>query len=412
MDWFGKNHCHVWAPYSAHNSERKLMQVSKAYGCNMVLSDGSTVLDGISGWWAMCHGYSHPYIIERMTEQLALVSHLAMCECVSEPAYNLAGRLADLTGMSKVLFTESGSSSTDAALKMSLQYHENIGNKGRNKFIYFNNGYHGETLASFGVSSVDWAISDSHNYCFNVPNNAAELQKLSDDIAAVAHEVAAVIIEPLVQCAGGMKFHTEAMLMGIGAIAKANSLLFIVDEIAVGFYRLGGSMFAFQSAGVNPDIVLLGKALSGGHCAGCGAVVVNEHVSRVFNDVAFRHGTTFMGNPLLCAAANASLDVFASSDVASRVDHIAAFLSTSMEAFRSLDFVCDVRVKGALGVIEFDKSVDCVSMRGSFLKLGVWLRPFSNVLYIMPPFIVSDYELTLMLEAAWGAVQEMKQLTH
>ena len=402
MQWLEQGLKHIWLPYTQMQFKPDpLLPVVGAQGCKIILADGRELIDGISSWWSMCHGYSHPYIIEKMIEQVKKLSHIMFAGCAHEPAYTLASRLAKLlpTDLTKVFFSDSGSTAVEVALKMAMQYYYNQGKEKKCKFISFKNSYHGDTAGCMSISSSSIHGDTFKNYLtqqYNVPITE-DLHELRDLIEGKNEEIAGVIIEPLLQGAGGMKLHSAETLKKIYNIAKQYDILFIADEIATGFYRLG-KRWACDFAEVTPDIITLGKALSGGMCS-LGATVATEKIFNVFLSreltQAFMHGPTFMANPIACAAANASLDLFAQDCYVEKVQQIEKQLTKELIACHESHKVKDIRIKGAMAAIEVETDWPTIfKLRQEAVKSGIWIRPFANVIYLMPPFIITEDELS------------------
>jgi len=374
-----------------------------------VLADGRKLIDGIASWWSVCHGYNHPYILESVARQLQTMPHVMFGGLVHEPALVLARRLTAMAagGLSRVFFSDSGSTAVEVALKVALQYWRNQGQPSKQQFLCFSDGYHGDTLGAMSVSdpvrSMHQAFRDvlMPQHVLDLPADAIRLERLEGFLADAATGLAGMIVEPLVQGAGGMRFHDAGVLAALHVLARKYDLLFIADEIATGFWRTG-SRFACDQAGISPDILCLGKALTGG-TLGLGATLVREPIFEAFLsddwNSALMHGPTFMANPLACAAANASLDLFEREPKESQVKAIEAALRTGLEPCRALPHVVDVRVKGAIGVVQLAEDVDVYALRPRFVEQGVWVRPFKDVVYLMPPLVISEEELNLLMEA-------------
>lgn len=416
-DWLQEGFEHIWLPYTQMQDAALPLPVVDAYGCRIKLADGRELIDGISSWWSVCHGYKHQYIVDAIKNQTQQLSHVMFGGLASEPAYTLAKRLVEISpdGLSRVFFSDSGSVAVEVAMKMAVQYWRNKNNRNKTKLISFHNAYHGDTMGAMSVSDDDdWIHKVFKGYGpeqirFAVPDENT-LEQLAKNVAAIKDSAAAIIIEPLVQGAGGFKFHSPLILKEIYEIAKKNDLLFIADEIATGFGRTG-TMFACEQAGVTPDIMCLGKALTGGYL-GLAATLATEDIFTAFlsDDYgsAFMHGPTYMGNPLACAAANASLDLFAREPRLDQIEKIQRLLLSELEICRELEIVKDVRVKGAIGVVEL-KETDWKKIkqaREKFIEMGVWLRPFGNVFYIMPPFTISTEELEQLTAATYSVLKD------
>jgi len=318
-------------------------------------------------------------------------------------------------GLSRVFFGDSGSVAIEIALKIALQYWRNKGKSGRDRFLCFRDGYHGDTMGAMSVSDPDRGLHKAFRsavikqFVVDIPTDEYAFAELDALLAGVHHEIAGVIIEPLVQGAGGMKFHSADMLAELYRICKKHDVLFIADEIATGFGRTG-SMFACEEAGISPDIMCLGKALTGGVMT-LGATLVQEHVFAAFLsdtfDHAFMHGPTFMANPMACAAANASLDLFEREPRLTQVAAMEAQLRHELAPCRGLAYVVDVRVKGAIGVVQLDAAVNVYALRPRFAALGVWVRPFGDIVYLAPALTTSATEISLLTAAVVRVVSEL-----
>jgi adenosylmethionine-8-amino-7-oxononanoate aminotransferase len=366
-------------------------------------------VDGIASWWTAAHGYRHPHIEARVTEQLGRLPHVAFGGLANEPAYTLATRLSALlpAPLSRVFFVESGSVSVEVALKMSVQSFANKGGRARTKIVAFENAYHGDTLATMSLSDpvtgMHRAFAGMGVDVVHLPLPAGPDSAFERGFAAVAKDVAAVVIEPLVQCAGGMRFHDSSVLHRLRRVCDESGAWLVFDEIATGFHRTG-PRFALDAAGVVPDIVTLGKALTGGTLP-LAAVVASDAVFERFlsNDSldALQHGPTYMGNALACAAAHASLDLFEREDFTARVGHLEAALRSGFEPLRQRPNVLDVRVMGALGVVEMKPGT--APQSAAFAEHGAFVRPLrlpnADVVYLAPPLVVQGADLDVLLSA-------------
>ena len=406
--WFTEGYGHIWLPYAQMQTVAQPLPVIGAEGCTLTLADGRQVIDGIASWWSVCHGYQHPHIVDAITKQAGTLSHVMFAGLAHEPAYTLAARLATLTGLERVFFAESGSVAVEVALKMALQYWRNKGEPKRTKFICFTNGYHGDTVGAMSVSAdTDFKTAYSgltlKNYQLDLPHDEYSFAEFADTVAAIRGQVAALIMEPLVQGAGGMKFHSADILSEIRRVCRDNRILFIADEIATGFGRTG-NLFACHEAAITPDIMCLGKALTGGHVP-LAATLASTEVFDAFlgteHEKALMHGPTFMATPLACAAANASLDLFEREPRLKQAEALEHQLWDGLRAFSDNAHIADVRVKGAIGVLQFKEGVDARTLRSKFIEHGAWLRPFADVLYLMPPLTISETEL----ETLFGAIR-------
>ncbi len=409
LDWYETGLDHVWLPYCQMQVAPRPLPVVRTHGCRIELADGRELIDGIASWWSVCHGYNHPHILDCVKRQLETMPHVMFGGLVHEPALRLATRLCSLVppGLTRVFFSDSGSVAVEVALKIALQYWRNIGRAGKNRFLCFSNGYHGDTFGAMAVSDPEKSMHKALHGSLvpqrvvDIPDDEADLDELDSTLASGSRELAAIIIEPLVQGAGGMRFHRAEILRTLHVLAKKHDVLFIADEIATGFWRTGHA-FACEEAGISPDILCLGKALTGG-TIGMGATLATEEIFASFLSddwaSALMHGPTFMANPLACAAANASLDLFEREPREKQVAAIEAGLRAGLDACRSLPRVVDVRVKGAIGVVQFEESVDVYALRPRFVEQGVWVRPFTDIVYLMPPLVIGGEELNTLTAA-------------
>ena len=406
-DWLRRGFDHVWLPYAQMKTAALPLPVAASEGARLTLSDGRVLIDGIASWWTACHGYNHPHIAQAVREQLSRMPHVMFGGLAHEPAYRLATRLAALLpgDLERVFFTESGSVSVEVAMKMAVQYWMNRGAPGRTKILSFRGGYHGDTFATMAVCDPEEGMHAKFAGVFapqiigDLPRGEAELANLRALVEAHAHELAAILVEPRVQGAGGMVFHGDEVLRALRRLADDFGLLLIFDEIFTGFGRTG-AMFACADSGVAPDIVTLSKALTGG-TSPLAATVARRHVFEAFwsddPDKALMHGPTFMGHALACAAANASLDLFESEPRMAEVARIAARLEEGLAPCRALPGVRDVRVMGAIGVVELEAPPKGLS--AAFIEKGVWIRPFRNIVYLTPAFVIADAELDQLTRA-------------
>jgi adenosylmethionine-8-amino-7-oxononanoate aminotransferase len=408
-DWYRQGLPHVWLPYCQMQVAPPPLPVVRTHGCRIVLADGRELIDGIASWWSACHGYNHPYIRAAVERQLGTMPHVMFGGLAHEPALSLAARLTAIVpeGLSRVFFADSGSIAVEVALKVALQYWLNRGNVAKTRFLCFSDGYHGDTFGAMAVSdperSMHRAFRDAlpRHRVVDIPTTVEGLEALDRQVGTAADELAAMIVEPLVQGAGGMRFHTPEILAGLARIARRHDVVFIADEIATGFWRTG-HRFACDAAGVRPDILCVGKALTGGTIT-MGATLATEEVFGAFLsddwEAALMHGPTYMANPLACAAAIASLDLFEREPKAGRVAQIEARLRQGLEPCRSMSGVVDVRVRGAIGVVQLDRAIDVFALRPRFVEQGVWVRPFKDIVYLMPPLVIDDDELDLLTKA-------------
>jgi len=411
--WFTRGAHHVWRPYTQMKTATPALPVVAAQGTRLRLADGRELVDGVGAWWTVVHGYRHPHIEAAIEAQLHSLPHVMFGGLAHEPGYTLAARLAELLpgNLEHAFFTDSGSVAVEVAMKMAAQFWLNQGVRGRTRFLAFHGGYHGDTFAAMAVCDPEEGMHALFRGIVReepvVPLPVTE-QDFADFDALLAregHTIAALLIEPLVQGAGGMRMHAPEALRRITELGRQHGILVIYDEIFVGFGRLG-SLFAMQQAGAVPDIVCLGKALTGGFLP-LAVTVATKRIFDAFLDdspsKALMHGPTFMGNALACAAANASLDLFESEPRLAQVKQIEAWLSAGLEAARGAPNVADVRVWGALGVIQLHHMPPLALLERQFAEAGVFLRPFGNILYTTPPYVSGEEEIARLTRALVSA---------
>jgi len=404
--WFTAGAPHIWRPYCQMKTAPPPLAVARTQGARIVLEDGRELIDGIASWWTACHGYNHPHIRAAVQDQLARAPHVMFGGLAHEPAYRLAARLAGLLPgeLDHVFFAESGSVSVEIAMKMALQFWINRGVAGRTHFLSFLGGYHGDTLATMtvcdpeeGMHSLFAGVMPTQHIAA-LPVDEASEAALERLLAEKGGEIAAILVEPRVQGAGGMLFHDDETLRRLRRLADTHDVLLIFDEIFVGFGRTG-DLFACEGSGVVPDIVTLSKALTGGTLPLSAAIATRRVFEAFWSDdpgAALMHGPTYMANPLACAAANASLDLFEEGHWRNDVARIETALREGLEACRTAPGVIDVRVRGAIGVVEFDRPVPVGDLCRRFAEDGCWIRPMGKVIYLTPPFVTSDSELSVL----------------
>ncbi|HJV42199.1 adenosylmethionine--8-amino-7-oxononanoate transaminase [Caulobacter sp.] len=407
--WLTQGAVHIWRPYCQMKTARPPLPVVATRGSRLVLADGRELVDGLASWWTACHGYNHPHIAAALREQIDRMPHVMFGGLAHEPAYRLAARLANMLpgDLNHVFFAESGSVSVEIAMKMALQFHINRGVAGRTKFLAFRGGYHGDTLATMtvcdpeeGMHSLFAGVMPSQVIA-DLPRDAESETALDALLAQQGHEIAAILVEPLVQGAGGMLPHPPEVLRILRRLADKHGVLLIFDEIFTGFGR-AGTLFAMQAAGVEPDIVTLSKALTGGTLPLSAAVASRRVFEAFWSDdpgAALMHGPTYMANPLACAAANASLDLFEDGTWAANVTRVSEALGEGLEPCRVGRGVVDVRTLGAIGVVEFDAPVAVGELCARFAELGAWIRPMGKVVYLTPAFTTPDGDLALLTSA-------------
>jgi adenosylmethionine-8-amino-7-oxononanoate aminotransferase len=409
---------HVWRPYAQMQTEPPPWKAARTEGTRIHLADGRVLLDGISSWWTACHGYNHAHIVAAMEAQLRAMPHVMFGGMTHEPALALAERLAAVlpgagtdAALAHVFFSDSGSVAVEVAMKMAAQYWRNRGAAGRTRFVCFRDAYHGDTMGAMSVCDPDGGM---HALCAgyapsqivaDLPRDAATRTAFETLLAAHAGETAAVILEPMLQGAGGMKLHDAETLRFVAGAARRHNLLFIADEIATGFGRTG-ALFACEHAGVVPDIICIGKGLTGG-AIGMAATAANARVFEAFlsddPSAALMHGPSYMANPLGCAAALASLDLFADGAAVERARAMEAEIEAGLAPCRDISGIKDVRVFGAMGAVQLVAPRDYTWMKEQFVARGVWLRPFADLVYLMPPLIATPKEIATLT----GAIVEV-----
>jgi adenosylmethionine---8-amino-7-oxononanoate aminotransferase len=400
---------HLWLPYAQMKTMTPPLPVVATEGSRITLADGRLLIDGIASWWTACHGYNHPHIREAVEHQLARMPHVMFGGLAHEGALTLARRLAALMpgDLERVFFSESGSVAVEVAMKMAVQYWLNRGVRTRKTFLAFKGGYHGDTTGAMAVCDPDAGMHAlfhgllPEHYVVDLPQDEESTATFEGTLERHSDELAGIIVEPLVQGAGGMLFHDAATLQRLRAAADRYQLLLIFDEIFTGFGRTG-SMVACETAGVVPDIITVSKALTGGTLP-LAATIARRHVFDAFwsddSMHALMHGPTFMANALACAAANASLDLFEREPRLRQVAEIADALERGLAPCRGLPGVRDVRVKGAIGVVELERIGDLDRLRARFVEQGTFIRPFGNIVYLTPAFTITEEELAMLTGA-------------
>jgi adenosylmethionine-8-amino-7-oxononanoate aminotransferase len=405
----------VWHPYGALPAAAPSLPVVSAEGVRLRLADGRELIDGMASWWCAIHGYRHPALDAAVRGQLERMAHVMFGGLTHEPAIRLAERLTELAPapIERVFFADSGSVSVEVAVKMCLQFQRAIGRAERVRLLTVKGGYHGDTFGAMavcdpvgGMHSLFTGVLPEHVFAerppdgFDAPLDEAWARHASELVAEHAHELAAVIVEPVVQGAGGMRFHSPECVALLRRLCDEYGLLLVLDEIATGFGRTG-AMFACEHAGVAPDVMCVGKALTGGYMT-LAATLCSAEVAEAISSGeggGLMHGPTFMANPLACAVALASLDLLADGGWRARVAEVQAGLSAGLEPARDLAGVCDVRVLGAIGVVQLDHDVDLAAATQIAIERGVWLRPFRDLLYTMPPYVIDEGDLARVTSA-------------
>jgi len=418
---------HVWHPYSAMDSTMPVYPVASAQGVRLKLADGRELIDGMSSWWCAIHGYNHPVLNQAVQSQLHDMSHVMFGGLTHQPAVELANKLVELSpeALQSVFFCDSGSVSVEVAMKMAIQYWhaKGQGNKYKNKkkFVSLRSGYHGDT---FGAMSVCDPVTGMHRLfsevlpeqyfvdaptCkFGKPCSDEDIKQLKEILELEHQNIAALIVEPIVQGAGGMRFYSAEYLQRAKKLCEAHNVLLIFDEIATGFGR-SGKLFACEHANVTPDIMCVGKALTGGYLT-LAATLATREISKTISEHepgVFMHGPTFMANPLACRVALASIELLLDSSWQQQVKKIEENLTSGLAACKQFSHVEDVRVLGAIGVVELKQAVNMKSIQPQFVEKGVWVRPFGKLVYLMPSYIIDDDDLTYLTSAVVDVISKL-----
>ena len=400
---------HLWRPYTQMKTAAAPLEAVATEGVRIRLTDGRSLIDGVASWWTACHGYNHPHILDAMRRQLADMPHVMFGGFTHAPAEQLAERLAALLpgDLNHVFFSDSGSVAVEVAMKMAVQTWINRGERGRTRFLAFREGYHGDTLGAMSVCDPDEGMHAHFDGWLprqlfaDLPRDAAAEAALDALMAEHRSELAGVIIEPLIQGAGGMRLHGPKVLATVERLARKHGLLLIADEIFTGFGRTG-TLFACDQAGVVPDIACLSKALTGGVMA-LAATAASDAVFESFwsddSAKALMHGPTFMANPLACAAANASLDLFETEPRVAQAEAMEASLLAGLSPCRDLPGVVQVRAKGAVGVVQLASPPDREALKRAFIRQGVWIRPFGDIVYLAPALNIPLDDLEILTGA-------------
>ena len=420
--WLKWDQQHIWHPYSSALHPSPVFPVASASGVRLTLADGRQLIDGMSSWWSTIHGYNHPVLNNAAHEQLQDMSHVMFGGLTHAPAATLGKRLVDMTpaALTRVFISDSGSVAVEVAIKMAFQYWIAKGKNDKTRLLALRHGYHGDTFATMaacdpvnGMHHLFSGVLPQHLFC-DAPATPFGSPASDDDMASMRHllqqhhhRIAAVILEPIVQGAGGMRFYSADYLRQVRALCDEFNVLLIHDEIATGFGR-SGELFACDYAGISPDIMCVGKALTGGYMSLAATLCTEAIAEGICQGEAgvFMHGPTFMGNPLACAIANASIDLLLSSDWQSNIRRIERGLNEGLAPARTLDSVADVRCLGGIGVIEMKAPVDMTTIQPRFVDHGIWIRPFGKLVYTMPPYVISDDDLQTLCSEMVAVLRE------
>ena len=414
---------HVWHPYSAMHNKATIYSVKDASGVRLKLSDGRELIDGMASWWCAIHGYNHAVLNQAVTNQLGKMSHVMFGGLTHEPAIRLVEKLIAITpgDLTSVFLADSGSVSVEVAMKMAIQYWHACDKPEKQRFVSLRNGYHGDT---FGAMSVCDPVTGMHSLfskalpgqffvqspkCgFGNPARKEDLDALESILDKNHQSIAALILEPVVQGAGGMRFYSADYLRKARDLCDQYQVLLIADEIATGFAR-SGKLFACEHAGICPDIMCIGKALTGGYMT-LAATLTSDHIATAIDSGVpgvFMHGPTFMANPLACATALASIELLESQDWMSNIKRINSKLESGLSPCKRLSQVAEVRTLGAIGVVELQNPVDMETITRKFVDAGVWIRPFGRLVYLMPPYIIEDRDLQQLCKVICKTIESL-----
>jgi len=425
-DIIRKDQQYVWHPYSSLTDPIPAYEVTSAEGIYLNLQDGRQLIDGMASWWCAIHGYNHAVLNQAAKDQIDRMSHVMFGGITHSPAVTLCEKLVELTpaGLTKVFLSDSGSVSVEVAIKMAFQYWISKKQPQKNKLLSLRGGYHGDTFAAMsvcdpqnGMHHIFNQVLPEHYFApkpqtaFDQPFKKGDIAEFKAIIEAHHQQIAAVILEPIVQGAGGMHFYSPDYLRQVRALCSEHNILLIADEIATGFGRTG-KLFACEWAEISPDIMCLGKSLTGGYMT-LAATLCSDEVSQGICEGeagCFMHGRTFMGNPLACSVANASIGLLLSQDWQANVKRIEATFSAELEVFNPLESVATTRCMGAIAVIEMKQAVNLAEIQKKFVEQGLWVRPFGKLVYLMPPFIITDKQIKKLMKGVYEVLSELQEI--
>ena len=423
-DIIRKDQQYVWHPYSSLTDPIPAYEVSSAEGVYLKLENGRQLIDGMASWWCAIHGYNHPVLNQAAKDQIDRMSHVMFGGITHSPAVTLCEKLVELTpeGLTKVFLSDSGSVSVEVAIKMAFQYWISKKQPQKNKLLSLRGGYHGDTFAAMsvcdpqnGMHHIFNQVLPEHYFApkpqaaFDQPFKEEDIEEFKAIIEANHQQIAAVILEPIVQGAGGMHFYSPDYLRQVRTLCSEYHILLIADEIATGFGRTG-KLFACEWAEISPDIMCLGKSLTGGYMT-LAATLCSDGVSQGICEGeagCFMHGPTFMGNPLACSVANASIDLLLSQDWQANIKRIETAFTTELKAFNSLESVATTRCIGAIAVIEMKQAVNLAEIQKKFVEKAVWVRPFGKLVYLMPPFIMTTKQIKALMDGVFEVLSELE----